>query len=597
MGAGRLLLLAQVLLFAALLCHAGPASSAAGAEEASADDPSFNLPSGYNKRVRPTAVNEPGHPDRHRDATKVKVNLDVRHLYEIAANTGTATMEVRLELEWIDSRLQNIVPLDMDLPVDPQKVWVPAATISNQIEPPTVVAKLMQINRDGRVKYIRRMKVTCSQSFDGLLDYPFDHHRVQVDLESYGYSAEQVALYPWNGNRTEMTVGRPLRKSLNGITSGVWDIWSYDLSYNEAPSLNFPAPQKDMYLHGNLWISRKELMPFVEIVIPLLITVALSMSALIYRMQALDIRTNLVVCGLFSTLVYLYVVKADLPPISALTWTHYYMMLCLLYVLICIAEITICHYLDPTGEAGEIQVQQQADKILGNEDGAKTPRLRSRASSRLNQYNSGLDYGHGSPTMRSPRDSRRASRRDGADQPLLGVETNMDFLNMGMQETPVPTDQDIIHAFKEIDADNNGFLTQSEIKAAFMTKLDIKISDDEISEMITKAKEHVKPKESRVIDLQVVGADGAAPGGGATRPDALNLKEFAWAARNLRNFRQLQFEATPRLLGMTESNVPSLDKWCGRIVPSSFAVIVLIMLCVEIPNMLWRGPPGRYSVV
>ena len=199
-------------------------------------------------------------------------------------------------------------------------------------------------------------QVSCTQDFRGLGHYPFDNHVVTLNLESYGFSAADVLLHPWDGGSVvAMENGKAVRKKLSGVTSGTFDIWVFELISEVKKSLNY---EKDCFLYGKMYISRKELMPFMEIVFPLMLTVFLSLSALFYRLNSLDIRSNLAVVGLFTTMMYLYVVKSDLPPISFLTWTHYYMIVCLVFCGIVMGVITICHMLDPAGEAAEHQVAE-----------------------------------------------------------------------------------------------------------------------------------------------------------------------------------------------------------------------------------------------
>ena len=199
-------------------------------------------------------------------------------------------------------------------------------------------------------------QVSCTQNFRGLVHYPFDNHVVTLNLESYGFSAEDVLLHPWDGGSVvAMENGKAVRKKLNGVTSGTFDIWVFELISEVKKSLNY---EKDCFLYGKMYISRKELMPFMEIVFPLMLTVFLALSSLFYRLESLDIRSNLAVVGLFTTMMYLYVVKSDLPPISFLTWTHYYMVVCLVFCGIVMGVITICHMLDPAGEAAQHQVAE-----------------------------------------------------------------------------------------------------------------------------------------------------------------------------------------------------------------------------------------------
>ena len=69
-------------------------------------------------------------------------------------------MEARLELKWNDTRLFGSVRKGPDAtPIDPESVWVPKMTFSNQAEEPATVASLMTLDSEGQIIYRRRLKV------------------------------------------------------------------------------------------------------------------------------------------------------------------------------------------------------------------------------------------------------------------------------------------------------------------------------------------------------------------------------------------------------------------------------------------------------
>jgi Ca2+-binding EF-hand superfamily protein len=250
-----------------------------------------------------------------------------------------------------------------------------------------MVGHVMTVSSTGTVSYRRRLKVCLTQSFNaGLVHFPFDHHGLDVLLESYGYGADDVFLIPLLNKSSPHTHNherRPIRRDLRNTAlaseTGSWDIYSFDMYTEVRPSINF---KRDNYYIGRMYIGRKFFMPFLEIVFPLILTVLLSFSALLFRLHNIDVRSNMVAVGVFSSLMYIYVVKEDLPPISFLTWTHYYLIVCLFFIGAATVEVIICHYLDPSGEAADQAADEEMDRLAGNGrhlgSGKKTPEMDPR---------------------------------------------------------------------------------------------------------------------------------------------------------------------------------------------------------------------------
>ena len=246
------------------------------------------------------------------------------------------------------------------------------------MDTPSVVGQVMTVSSAGTVSYRRRLKVCLTQSFNaGLSHFPFDHHGLDVLLESYGYGADDVFIIPLlnktsphTHNHERRPIRRDLRNTALAAEAGSWDIYSFDMYTEVRPSINF---KRDNYYIGRMYIGRKFFMPFLEIVFPLILTVLLSFSALLFRLEYVDVRSNMVAVGVFTSLMYIYVVKEDLPPISFLTWTHYYLIVCLFFVGAATVEVIICHYLDPSGEAAAQAADEEMDRLAGN-----TRRLGSR---------------------------------------------------------------------------------------------------------------------------------------------------------------------------------------------------------------------------
>ena len=351
-------------------------------------------------------------------------------------------------------------------------------------------------------------------------------------------------LRPWDGEHVE-SGGKALRKELSTtIKSGTWNLWAFELKSILKDVDGTPS----CFLYGYIYISRQMLMPLTEIVIPLYMTVALTIGALVFRLEELTVRVDLAVCGLFSTLVYLYVVKLMLPPISFFTWTHYYMVVCMIFVAVVVAEITLCHYLDPTGEGGKEQVEEHAMRMDNNftlDSGKASSYTLAEGKGGGGVREPLLKASHGG---RPPRKSATASRA----------------------------------AFEKIDVDSSGNLSKQETRNVF-SSMGVTLSDDELDKLFSSTK------------AQFNGTLGNLPGG-SKNPHCLSIDEFQWARKNLKSKKlraalNKAVDAERQFLGLTAHKVPIIDRWCGRLIPILFSAVVLIMLMAQVPNMMYKGPP------
>ena len=159
----------------------------------------------------------------------------------------------------------------------------------------------------------------------------------------------------WDGTNVESRENKMLVKSIPPEAKknqGVFDILGSVLELEIRRTLN---SDKATIIICKLFVVRRFIMAIFEIVIPLFLTVSFTMVGLFYRLSVVDVRTNLCMIGFLTTVMYLFIIKQDLPPISYLTWTHYYMIVCLCFVCMVIVEITVMHHLDPSGAGAEQQ--------------------------------------------------------------------------------------------------------------------------------------------------------------------------------------------------------------------------------------------------
>ncbi|XP_053433004.1 gamma-aminobutyric acid receptor subunit delta isoform X3 [Nycticebus coucang] len=154
------------------------------------------LMAGYARNFRPGIGGPP---------VNVALALEVASIDHISEANMEYTMTVFLHQSWRDSRLSynhtnETLGLDSRF-VD--KLWLPDTFIVNAksawFHDVTVENKLIRLQPDGVILYSIRITSTVACDMD-LAKYPMDKQECVLDLESYGYSSEDVVYY-WSDSQ------------------------------------------------------------------------------------------------------------------------------------------------------------------------------------------------------------------------------------------------------------------------------------------------------------------------------------------------------------------------------------------------------------
>ncbi|XP_033084576.1 gamma-aminobutyric acid receptor subunit delta isoform X3 [Trachypithecus francoisi] len=149
------------------------------------------LIAGYARNFRPGIGGPP---------VNVALALEVASIDHISEANMEYTMTVFLHQSWRDSRLSynhtnETLGLDSRF-VD--KLWLPDTFIVNAksawFHDVTVENKLIRLQPDGVILYSIRITSTVACDMD-LAKYPMDEQECMLELESYGYSSEDIVYY------------------------------------------------------------------------------------------------------------------------------------------------------------------------------------------------------------------------------------------------------------------------------------------------------------------------------------------------------------------------------------------------------------------
>ncbi|XP_069804112.1 gamma-aminobutyric acid receptor subunit delta isoform X2 [Dendropsophus ebraccatus] len=157
------------------------------------------LMKGYARKFRPGIGGPP---------VIVAVDIEVTSIDHISEVNMEYTMTVFLRQSWRDERL-SYNHTNKTLGFDSRfvgKLWLPDTFIVNAksawFHDVTVENKLIRLQPDGVIMYSSRITSTVSCDMD-LTKYPLDEQECKLDLESYGYSAEDI-LYNWSETQEQI---------------------------------------------------------------------------------------------------------------------------------------------------------------------------------------------------------------------------------------------------------------------------------------------------------------------------------------------------------------------------------------------------------
>ncbi|XP_070615227.1 gamma-aminobutyric acid receptor subunit delta isoform X1 [Erythrolamprus reginae] len=158
-----------------------------------------DLMKGYARNFRPGIGGPP---------VNVALAIEVTSIDHISEANMEYTMTVFLHQSWRDHRLSynrtnETLGLDSRF-VD--KLWLPDTFIVNAksawFHDVTVENKLIRLQPDGVILYSIRITSTVACDMD-LTKYPMDEQECMLDLESYGYSSEDIT-YHWSENQEQI---------------------------------------------------------------------------------------------------------------------------------------------------------------------------------------------------------------------------------------------------------------------------------------------------------------------------------------------------------------------------------------------------------
>ncbi|XP_071468108.1 gamma-aminobutyric acid receptor subunit beta-2 isoform X2 [Marmota flaviventris] len=155
---------------------------------------------GYDIRLRPDFGGPP---------VAVGMNIDIASIDMVSEVNMDYTLTMYFQQAWRDKRLSyNVIPLNLTLDNRvADQLWVPDTYFLNDkksfVHGVTVKNRMIRLHPDGTVLYGLRITTTAACMMD-LRRYPLDEQNCTLEIESYGYTTDDIEFY-WRGDDNAVT--------------------------------------------------------------------------------------------------------------------------------------------------------------------------------------------------------------------------------------------------------------------------------------------------------------------------------------------------------------------------------------------------------
>uniref|UniRef100_A0A3B5QIG0 Gamma-aminobutyric acid type A receptor subunit beta2 n=1 Tax=Xiphophorus maculatus TaxID=8083 RepID=A0A3B5QIG0_XIPMA len=155
---------------------------------------------GYDIRLRPDFGGPP---------VGVGMNIDIASIDMVSEVNMDYTLTMYFQQAWRDKRL-SYSEISLNLTLDNRvadQLWVPDTYFLNDkksfVHGVTVKNRMIRLHPDGTVLYGLRITTTAACMMD-LRRYPLDEQNCTLEIESYGYTTDDIEFY-WRGGNNAVT--------------------------------------------------------------------------------------------------------------------------------------------------------------------------------------------------------------------------------------------------------------------------------------------------------------------------------------------------------------------------------------------------------
>ncbi|XP_048851382.1 gamma-aminobutyric acid receptor subunit beta-2 isoform X2 [Brienomyrus brachyistius] len=284
---------------------------------------------GYDIRLRPDFGGPP---------VGVGMNIDIASIDMVSEVNMDYTLTMYFQQAWRDKRLSySEIPLNLTLDNRvADQLWVPDTYFLNDkksfVHGVTVKNRMIRLHPDGTVLYGLRITTTAACMMD-LRRYPLDEQNCTLEIESYGYTTDDIEFY-WRGGDHAVT-------GVERIELPQFSIVDYKLiSKNVVFSTgSYPRLSLSFKLKRNIgYFILQTYMPSILITILSWVSFWINYDASAARV-ALGITTVLTMTTINTHL------RETLPKIPYVKAIDMYLMGCFVFVFLALLEYALVNYI------------------------------------------------------------------------------------------------------------------------------------------------------------------------------------------------------------------------------------------------------------
>ncbi|KAM9358140.1 gamma-aminobutyric acid receptor subunit beta-3 isoform 2-T2 [Symphorus nematophorus] len=320
---------------------------------------------GYDIRLRPDFGGPP---------VAVGMSIDVASIDMVSEVNMDYTLTMYFQQYWRDKRLAYAgIPLNLTLDNRvADQLWVPDTYFLNDkksfVHGVTVKNRMIRLHPDGTVLYGLRITTTAACMMD-LRRYPLDEQNCTLEIESYGYTTDDIEFY-WKGGDTAVT-------GVTRIELPQFSIVDYKLvSRNVVFSTGaYPRLSLSFKLKRNIgYFILQTYMPSILITILSWVSFWINYDASAARV-ALGITTVLTMTTINTHL------RETLPKIPYVKAIDMYLMGCFVFVFLALLEYAFVNYIFfGRGPQMQKKLAEKAQKANNDRERFDRPRVDSQGN-------------------------------------------------------------------------------------------------------------------------------------------------------------------------------------------------------------------------
>uniref|UniRef100_A0A8C4H8B4 Gamma-aminobutyric acid type A receptor subunit beta3 n=2 Tax=Dicentrarchus labrax TaxID=13489 RepID=A0A8C4H8B4_DICLA len=320
---------------------------------------------GYDIRLRPDFGGPP---------VAVGMSIDVASIDMVSEVNMDYTLTMYFQQYWRDKRLAYTgIPLNLTLDNRvADQLWVPDTYFLNDkksfVHGVTVKNRMIRLHPDGTVLYGLRITTTAACMMD-LRRYPLDEQNCTLEIESYGYTTDDIEFY-WKGGDTAVT-------GVTRIELPQFSIVDYKLvSRNVVFSTGaYPRLSLSFKLKRNIgYFILQTYMPSILITILSWVSFWINYDASAARV-ALGITTVLTMTTINTHL------RETLPKIPYVKAIDMYLMGCFVFVFLALLEYAFVNYIFfGRGPQMQKKLAEKAQKANNDRENFDRPKVDSQGN-------------------------------------------------------------------------------------------------------------------------------------------------------------------------------------------------------------------------